>query len=36
MNREKVGALFFLMFSIAYGLLATQIPLDLHRREGKL
>ena len=29
MNRDKVGALFFLMFSIAYGLLATQIPLTL-------
>ena len=27
MNRDKVGALFFLMFSIAYGLLATQVPL---------
>ena len=27
MNRDKVGALFFLMFSIAYGVLATQIPL---------
>ena len=27
MNRDKVGALFFLMFSIAYGLLASQIPL---------
>jgi putative tricarboxylic transport membrane protein len=27
MNRDKVGALFFLMFSIAYMLLATKIPL---------
>jgi len=27
MSREKVGALFILLFSIAYGLLATKIPL---------
>jgi len=27
MNRDKVGALFFLMFSIAYGILAYKIPL---------
>jgi putative tricarboxylic transport membrane protein len=27
MSKDKVGALFFLMFSIAYGLLALKIPL---------
>ena len=36
MAREKVGALIMLMFSIAYGLLATRIPLTFLAQQETL